>query len=174
MIDTVRLVLREYELNEPISFLEEVGARIKIDKHKSSGHKLVGWLDNMRIEIKERTLWIDGSLSKYANGHNVYGMKYEDIKGAYLVDVRSKAEFSAEPIPGAVNIFTPELRTRYNELPRDKKIILFCNTGFQSYVASRILIQLGFDNVYSLTGGITLYNELKKDKLSSAEQVLMQ
>ena len=99
---------------------------------------------------------------------------YEDIKGAYLVDVRSKAEFSAEPIPGAVNIFTPELRTRYNELPRDKKIILFCNTGFQSYVASRILIQLGFDNVYSLTGGITLYNELKKDKLSSAEQVLMQ
>lgn len=82
MIDTVRLVLGEYELNEPISFLEEVGARIKIDKYKSYGNKLVGWLDNMRIEIKERRLWIEGSLSKYANGHNVYGMKYEDIKGA--------------------------------------------------------------------------------------------
>ena len=82
MIDTVRLVLGEYELNEPISFLEEVGSRIKIDKYKSYGNKLVGWLDNMRIEIKERRLWIEGSLSKYANGHNVDGMKYEDIKGA--------------------------------------------------------------------------------------------
>lgn len=99
---------------------------------------------------------------------------YEDIKGAYLVDVRSKAEFTAETIPGAVNIFTPELRTRYSELPRDKKIILFCNTGFQSYVASRILMQLGFDNVYSLAGGITLYKELRNDKLSGVEHVLMQ
>lgn len=99
---------------------------------------------------------------------------YEDINGAYLVDVRSKAEFSADPIPGAVNIFTPELRTRYGELPRDKKIILFCNTGFQSYVASRILMQLGFDNVYSLAGGITLYKELRNDKLSGVEHVLMQ
>lgn len=99
---------------------------------------------------------------------------YEDIKGAYLVDVRSKAEFTAETIPGAVNIFTPELRTRYGELPRDKKIILFCNTGFQSYVASRILMQLGFDNVYSLAGGIILYKELRNDKLSGVEHVLMQ
>ena len=46
MIDTVRLVLREYELNEPISFLEEVGARIKIDKYKRAMviNWSVGWI----------------------------------------------------------------------------------------------------------------------------------
>lgn len=100
---------------------------------------------------------------------------YEDInEHAVLIDVRSKAEFDSETIKGSVHIFTPELRTKYSELPRDKKIILFCNTGFQSYVASRILIQSGFDNVYSLTGGITLYKELVKDKLHGAEKVLMQ
>lgn len=98
----------------------------------------------------------------------------EDIDNAMLIDVRSKSEFERETIKGAVNIFTPELRERYKELPRDKKIILFCNTGFQSYVASRILIQRGFDNVYSLAAGITLYKELIKDKLFSAEKVLMQ
>lgn len=98
----------------------------------------------------------------------------EDIDNAMLIDIRSKAEFERETINGAVNIFTPELRERYKELPRDKKIILFCNTGFQSYVASRILIQRGFDNVYSLAAGITLYKELIKDKLFSAEKVLMQ
>lgn len=92
---------------------------------------------------------------------------YEDIEGSFLVDIRSKEEFSAETIEGAINIFTPELRERYVELPKDKKIVLFCNTGFQSYVASRILLQKGFDRVYSLTGGITLYKELLKNEQES-------
>lgn len=91
---------------------------------------------------------------------------YEDIKDSVLIDVRSKQDFENETIKGALHIFTPELREKYKELPRDKKIILFCNTGFQSYVASRILVQKGFDNVYSLTGGIELYKELVKDEKS--------
>ena len=89
---------------------------------------------------------------------------FEDIKDSLLVDIRSKEEFEKETIEGAIHIFTPELRTRYTELPKDKKVILFCNTGFQSYVASRILLQRGFNNVYSLTAGIELYKELIKDK----------
>lgn len=89
---------------------------------------------------------------------------YEDIEGSFLVDIRSKEEFSAETIEGAINIFTPQLRERFVELPKDKKIVLFCNTGFQSYVASRILLQKGFEEVYSLTGGITLYKELLKNE----------
>ena len=89
---------------------------------------------------------------------------YEDIKDSLLIDVRSEAEFKNETIEGALHIFTPELRTRYKELPTDKKIVLFCNTGFQSYVASRILIQKGFSNVYSLTGGIELYKSLRKNE----------
>ena len=89
---------------------------------------------------------------------------FEDIKDSILIDIRSQAEFENETIDGAINIFTPELRTKYTELPKDKKIVLFCNTGFQSYVASRILIQRGFNNVYSLTGGITLYKELVKNE----------
>lgn len=91
---------------------------------------------------------------------------FEDIKDSVLIDVRSKQEFENATINGALHIFTPELRERYKELPRDKKIILFCNTGFQSYVASRILIQKGFDNVYSLTAGIELYKELVKNENS--------
>lgn len=93
---------------------------------------------------------------------------YEDIKDSMLVDVRSLAEYETETIDGAVHIFTPELRERYTELPKDKKIVLFCNTGFQSYVASRILIQKGFNNVYSLTGGIVLYKELVKNEKHSS------
>lgn len=97
---------------------------------------------------------------------------FEDIEGSLLIDVRSEAEFNAITIDGAINIPTPELRTRFNELPKDKKIVLFCNTGFQSYVASRILIQRGFNNVYSLTAGIELYKELVKNDKSTDLQTV--
>ena len=92
---------------------------------------------------------------------------FEDVNDSLLVDVRSQNEFDAGTIDGAIHIFTPELRERYKELPRDRKIVLFCNTGFQSYVASRILIQLGFNNVYSLAGGLVLYKELLKNNQHS-------
>lgn len=98
---------------------------------------------------------------------------FEDINDSLLIDVRSQEEFENETIEGSINIFTPELREKYKELPRDKKIVLFCNTGFQSYVASRILIQRGFDNVYSLTAGIELYKELMKNQNALEQEPAM-
>ena len=89
---------------------------------------------------------------------------FEDLENSYLIDVRQKEIFEISTIEGAVNIPIAQLRYRINEVPRDKKVILFCNTGYTSYNASRILIQNGFNNVYSLCGGISLYKELVKDK----------
>lgn len=87
----------------------------------------------------------------------------EDLKDSLLVDVREKPFFDAETIDGAINIPTSQMRERLNEIPKDKKIVLFCNTGFQSYVASRILLQKGYTEVFSLSGGIELFKELIKD-----------
>ena len=88
-----------------------------------------------------------------------------------MIDVRSEQEFSVSTIDGAVNIQPAQLRELYRTLPADRKIILICNTGFQTYVASRILLQKGLKEVYSLAGGQILYNELLKNKLDeNAEQ----
>lgn len=89
---------------------------------------------------------------------------FEDLENSYLIDVRQREIFEISTIEGAVNIPIAQLRNRINEVPRDKKVILFCNTGYTSYNASRILIQNGFNNVYSLCGGISFYKELVKDK----------
>lgn len=91
----------------------------------------------------------------------------EDLKDSLLVDVREKPFFDAETIDGAINIPTSQMRERLNEIPKDKKIVLFCNTGFQSYVASRILLQKGYTDVFSLSGGIELFKELIKDDTQS-------
>lgn len=89
---------------------------------------------------------------------------FEDLESSYLIDVRAEIAYKTKTINGAVNIPINEIRSRIDEIPADKKVILFCNTGYTSYNASRILIQKGFNNVYSLMGGITLYKEIVKNK----------
>ena len=89
---------------------------------------------------------------------------YEDIENAYLIDVRIPESYKTSTIENAHNIPLAQLRNRIEEVPKDRKVILFCNSGYTSYLASRILIQNGFNNVYSLMGGIKLYKEIKKDK----------
>lgn len=95
---------------------------------------------------------------------------FEDLEDAYLIDVRPEISFKLNTIPKAVNIPISEIRQKLSEIPRDKKVILFCNTGYTSYCASRILLQHGFNNVYSLMGGFELYKELTK-RISKREIV---
>ncbi len=98
---------------------------------------------------------------------------FEDVEGSYLIDVRAKEVFETKTIQGAVNIPISEIRGRLDEIPKDRKVILFCNTGHTSYIAARILEQAGFNNVYSLTGGIVLYQEIKKDKQSDSDKIVL-
>lgn len=89
---------------------------------------------------------------------------YEDIEGSFVVDVRIPASYNTKTIDGAVNIPLAQLRDRTGEIPTDKKVILVCDSGYTSYLASRILIQKGFNNVYSLMAGMKLYKEIQRDK----------
>jgi NADPH-dependent 2,4-dienoyl-CoA reductase/sulfur reductase-like enzyme/peroxiredoxin family protein/rhodanese-related sulfurtransferase/TusA-related sulfurtransferase len=73
-----------------------------------------------------------------------------------VLDVRTAAEVEAGTIPGSLNIPVDELRDRHGELPRDKELLVFCKVGQRGYVATRILMNLGF-RVRNLSGGITTY-----------------
>ncbi|MEI6285922.1 MAG: DsrE/DsrF/DrsH-like family protein [Bacillota bacterium] len=79
------------------------------------------------------------------------------------VDVRSKTEFAMSTLKNAVNIPYEELRGRFTELPRDKKIVVFCAKGQKGYFANRILLQNGFANSYNLVGGLSVYNPMMTD-----------
>ena len=88
---------------------------------------------------------------------------FEDLKDAVVIDVRPNMIYKMGTIDGAINIPIVEIRERLDEIPKDKKVILSCNTGYTSYCASRILAQKGFNNVYSFMGGYELYKELVKE-----------
>jgi NADPH-dependent 2,4-dienoyl-CoA reductase/sulfur reductase-like enzyme/rhodanese-related sulfurtransferase len=79
-----------------------------------------------------------------------------------ILDVRTPVEFEADSVDDAVNIPLDELRGRLDELPRDKMIILYCGIGLRAYIACRILMQKGYENVYNLSGGFRTYSSASK------------
>jgi len=52
------------------------------------------------------------------------------------------------------NIPQGQLKKRISEVPKDKKIVLICNTGVRSYEAQLILKNHGYDNTWNLQGGM--------------------
>ncbi len=74
----------------------------------------------------------------------------------FVLDVRSPREFEAGHLDGAVNIPIEQLRSRLDELPRDQLIATYCQVGQRGYLATRVLLQHGFD-VVNLSGGYVSY-----------------
>jgi len=69
-------------------------------------------------------------------------------KGDFVVvDVRDPAEFKEGHIPGAINIPSETFAAGSGVLPKEKKIIVYCNTGSRSYLAYKKLIQLAYPNI---------------------------
>ncbi len=78
-------------------------------------------------------------------------------KGSYILDIREKAEYILEYLPGSVNIPLSELRQHLDEIPKDEEIYVYCHVGTRGYTAARILKQLGY-NVKNLDGGFKSYS----------------
>ena len=75
-------------------------------------------------------------------------------EGAYMLDVRNPDEWVAYHVDGTTLVPLPDLEARVNEVPRDREIIVICNSGNRSQVARDILLEAGFENVTSIAGGI--------------------
>jgi glyoxylase-like metal-dependent hydrolase (beta-lactamase superfamily II)/rhodanese-related sulfurtransferase len=75
-----------------------------------------------------------------------------------LLDVRAPLEYEDNHIKGAINIPVSDLRTRYNELNKDKTTVLICSSGNRSSLGVSILEQHGFNDVYNIAGGMTGYS----------------
>ena len=90
---------------------------------------------------------LDGSVS-LAQWHEVASL---NPATALVLDVRSDGERQAGYIPGSAHIPLPQLRARVGELPKDKEIVVSCQSGQRSYFACRFLSQRGY-RVRNLTG----------------------
>jgi phage shock protein E len=71
--------------------------------------------------------------------------------GAKLIDVRTRAEFDAGHLPGAINVPVGDLGSRATSLgPTETPLILYCASGTRSAMARSILKGRGFTQVFNL------------------------
>jgi molybdopterin/thiamine biosynthesis adenylyltransferase len=87
-----------------------------------------------------------------SNGHNGY----------VVVDVREQHEFEQSHLPGAVHVPRGHLESRVEGAAPDKseRVITYCASGQRSALAANTMLkELGYENVESMTGGITLWKD---------------
>jgi adenylyltransferase/sulfurtransferase len=71
-----------------------------------------------------------------------------------ILDVRNPEEFQICRIPGGVLLPLPELPQRFNELDKNRPMVVHCKSGMRSAKAIQFLRQQGFDKMKNLKGGI--------------------
>ncbi|WEJ62242.1 rhodanese-like domain-containing protein [Thiomicrorhabdus lithotrophica] len=71
----------------------------------------------------------------------------------FIIDARSKARFEAEHIQGAINIEWRQTLHHLDEIPTDKTVVLYCDSGLLSSKAHFALKLVGYENVRVLLGG---------------------
>jgi NADPH-dependent 2,4-dienoyl-CoA reductase/sulfur reductase-like enzyme len=101
-------------------------------------------------------------------------LRYLIKEGAYILDVRENVEYERAHIKGAKNIPLSELRSRFNEIPKDEDVYVHCRTGQRSYNAVLALQQLGFNNVYNVTGSFLAlsFYEYFNDKTTDRDSIV--
>jgi rhodanese-related sulfurtransferase len=70
-----------------------------------------------------------------------------------VIDARDAGQFSKAHIPGAVNIEWRKVLEQRAKIPKDKMVLIYCNTGSLSAQAGLALRLAGYDNVKILQGG---------------------
>ena len=70
-----------------------------------------------------------------------------------VIDVRGHAEWEAGHVPGVENIPVGYLADHLTEVPRDRPVVVHCQSGARSAIAASVLRAKGFTNIVNLAGG---------------------
>jgi rhodanese-related sulfurtransferase/rubrerythrin len=101
---------------------------------------------------------VDGVQTLYSD--EVQSFIREHSEGDYvLLDVRQPGEYALEHLPGARLIPLPQLADSLEGLDAAKPIIVYCAVGGRSRMATRLLANLGFKEVFHLQGGIQAWED---------------
>jgi sulfur-carrier protein adenylyltransferase/sulfurtransferase len=120
-------------VTELIDYEQFCGLRPEVDLSEVVGADVANSWDISAVELKK---------------------KLDAGEAPLIVDVREPTEYQINRIAGSTLIPLGELPRRYQELPRDREIILQCKTGARSSRAQDFLKSVGFDKVKNLKGGI--------------------
>ncbi|MBU4213348.1 MAG: DsrE/DsrF/DrsH-like family protein, partial [Actinobacteria bacterium] len=97
------------------------------------------------------------------------------VEGTRIIDVRGPDEFEMWHLPGAENVPLCRIRAASADWDTSTPIRLYCAVGFRSYLAYRALVQRGFTDVATLSGGMTTfraYHHVAPSEVDTATPVI--
>lgn len=80
-------------------------------------------------------------------------------ENAFLLDSRTPGEYARGYAEGFVNIPLDKIRERIGEIPTGKRVYVMCQSGLRSYIACRMIEQLGYQ-CYNFSGGYRFYSSV--------------
>lgn len=88
----------------------------------------------------------------------------DQLQSSLILDVREPAEFAAGHLPGAINIPRGVLEFKIDATPefqgkQQETIVVYCQTGGRSALATHALNQLGYTQAVSMAGGFKAWSE---------------
>ncbi|HSP87731.1 MAG TPA: rhodanese-like domain-containing protein [Ignavibacteriaceae bacterium] len=85
-----------------------------------------------------------------------FSSKLNEDTNAVLLDVRTPNEYNRGHIPNAklINMYDPGFADAIQQLDKEKNYYVYCRSGNRSYHAGKLMLQLGFKNIFNLSSGI--------------------
>lgn len=79
-------------------------------------------------------------------------LKMQQQNDLVILDVRTKAEYDAGHIEGALNISHDKILENLDKIPKDKDLVVYCRSGRRAGVAIDLLAKHGYERLYHLSG----------------------
>jgi hydroxyacylglutathione hydrolase len=169
------------EVKDSIGVLDKNSAYIIIDSDaslattayaikifKDAGFKNVSYLDGgfsawksfygQTISAGDPNSIGDQSKVNYIDSNQLKSM-LEKEKNITVIDIRKSADYGAGHLKNAINIFLDDLESRRSAIPMAGKIILYGDSGLESFQAAVRLFDMGVFNTYALSDGFSAWKE---------------
>ena len=88
---------------------------------------------------------------------DTFETKLNTLENAFLIDVRTPAEYKSGHINGATNIDfyqVKNMKITFDKLDRNQPILIYCAAGGRSNKTGVLMKEMGFKQIYELSSGI--------------------
>lgn len=113
----------------------------------------VAHADNKAIAIDEMAAYLD--FVDYGGGV-IFAEQIpkDEWPKMVVIDARDAGQFAKGHIPGAIHMDWRQVLAKRDSIPKDKPVLIYCNTGTLSAQAGFALRVAGWENVRILQGGL--------------------
>lgn len=93
-----------------------------------------------------------------------FDLKLKQSKDPILVDVRTAGEYEQGHLANAllIDIYSNDFKSRLSKLDKSKPVFVYCKAGSRSGSAVDVLLEMGFKEIYDLSGGIIAWRQANK------------